>query len=213
MELLLENDVSLLISTKSRIPDAFLDLFVRHPGKVHVQVGLTTISDRVRELLEPHAAGIADRLHTLRALVDRGVKAEARGDPLIPELTDSQESFESLCRTISECGARSLAASYLFLRRGNYRAMNVEIEGWSFQDMAGRLYTDQIENYCGGGSIRIPDRGYRRIKYAQMKDIAEKYGLKLHLCRCKNPDLISKCCHPQPSTNHGQGVQTDLFDS
>ena len=213
MELLLENDTSLLISTKSRIPETFLDLFVRHPGKVHVQMGLTTTNDRVRELLEPHAAGISDRLHTLRALMDRGVKAEVRSDPLIPELTDSKESFESLCRMISHHGTRSLAASYLFLRRGNYSAMNVEIEGWSFQEMAGRLYTDRIENYCGASSIRIPDRSYRRGKYAQMKDIAEEHGLKLHLCRCKTPDLITKCCHPRPPTNHGQGVQTDLFDS
>ena len=40
MRVLLERSVSILISTKSVIPDNFLDLFERYRDLVHVQAGL-----------------------------------------------------------------------------------------------------------------------------------------------------------------------------
>lgn len=70
MELLLDRDIFVLISTKSRIPPEFLELFQDYPGRVHVQVGMTTSDDRVRRLVEPHAAAVALRLEALQALID-----------------------------------------------------------------------------------------------------------------------------------------------
>jgi DNA repair photolyase len=200
MKLLLENSVDLLISTKSKIPGLFLELFSKFPGRVSVQVGLTTSNDKVRKLIEPYAPTVSQRLETLCALVDLGIASEVRSDPLIPELTDTEESFETLCGHISQCGVKRLVASYLFLRRDNHSLFNFAVNGWSFPDMAQRLYTHRIDKYCGGGTIHIVNADYRRNKYENMKAIAHTYSIDLGLCRCKNPDLISECCHQQPST-------------
>jgi len=211
MDLLLNHSVFLLISTKSLIPERFLQLFARHPGKVHVQVGLTTTNDRVRGLLEPNAASVAERLVTVRALTDLGVRTEARIDPLMPELTDTDESFVSLCEKLERAGVRHAAASYLFLRRANYGRLAVRFQDWSFVEMSKRLYTHTIENYCGGGTIRIVSPAYRREKYEHLQGIAADHGISLALCQCKNPDLTTACCHPRPPEQGNRTKQTSLF--
>jgi len=211
MKLLLEHSVFLLISTKSRIPENFLRLFARYTGMVHVQVGLTTTDDRVRKLLEPNAATVKERLASLRALMKHGVRVEARMDPLIPELTDTETSFVSLCKEISRCGIKQATASYLFLRRTNYGRMAVSHKGWSFNEISKRLYTHKIEEYCGGGTIRIPTPDYRRKKYDELMRIARDHEIKLSLCRCKNPDITTDSCHPRPPTANHHPTQEKLF--
>ncbi len=213
MELLLVHGVFVLISTKSRIPERFLDLFAAHRDLVHVQVGLTTTDDRIRRLLEPNAASVDQRLETLGALTGRRIRTEIRIDPLTPELTDSETSFGELCRAASERGVRSAAASYLFLRRANVGRLDVRLRAWSFREMAARLYTDRIEHYCGGGTVRIPRRAYRASKYESLRQTATGCGIRLSLCACKNPGLTSDCCHPAPPIIDGCNVQPTLFET
>lgn len=213
MKLLLEDGVFVLISTKSPIPARFLDLFSRHKNLVQVQVGLTTVDDRVRQLLEPNAASVEERLRTLGELVERRVRTDVRIDPLTPELTDTEASLGNLLRAVSKHRVRRAAASYLFLRRANKRRLDVTFGAWSFREMAERLYTDRIERYCGGGTVRIPRRAYRARRYAWLKEAATEHGIRLNLCGCKNPDLTDDCCHPAPPIVDGRREQSTLFET
>jgi len=81
MRFLLEKGVFLLISTKGVIGARFADLFAQWPGRVLVQVGLTTVDDETRRLLEPRATSVAQRLANVELLAGRGVPVEARMDP------------------------------------------------------------------------------------------------------------------------------------
>ncbi len=87
MVLLLDHGVSLLISSKSSIPDRFIQLFSAHSGKVHIQIGMTMADDRIRRLLEPNASTVDERLASLRKLREQGLHPEVRMDPLVPGLT------------------------------------------------------------------------------------------------------------------------------
>ncbi len=115
MNLFLASGIQLLISTKSHIPERFIDLFQSYPGNVFVQMGLTTTDDTIRFKLEPYAANVQDRLKTLSRLYQHGVNVEARVDPLIPGLTDRDESIEDFFNRIAECGVKTVSVSYLFL--------------------------------------------------------------------------------------------------
>ena len=211
MELLLDHSVFILISTKSSIPNRFLRLFGKYPGMVSVQVGLTTSDDQVRQVLEPRAPAVQRRLATLRALGEFGISRAARMDPLVPELTDTRESFRLLCDAVRQTGTKSAVASYLFLRRVNWRSLDITFHNWSFRDMADRLYTEHIEEYCGGGAIRIPSGSYRQSRYEHFNQIAASCGLGLRLCQCKNPDLTTECCHPTPPFTSHHAKQQRLF--
>ncbi len=196
MKLLLEHGVRILISTKMGVPDRFYPLFERFRALVFVQVGLTTTDDRVRRAVEPRAASVRKRLDVLENLCSHGIPAEARLDPLIPELTDRDESLDALLAAISNCGASTAAASYLFLRRPVTDRMRFSLGSWSFHDMANRIYSGEIRNYCAGSHIRVADAEYRRERFAALKSIAMSHGIALRLCHCKNPDLTAECCHP-----------------
>ena len=211
MELLLDHGVSLLISTKSSISDRFVKLFSAHSGKVHIQVGMTMTDDRIRRLLEPNAFSVDERLTTLRKLRKHGIHAEVRMDPLVPGLTDTEESFTSLCKHISECDITHAAASYLFIRRANYQSMMVRFNDWSFESVYKELYTDKIVQFCGNGNITVPDAGYRRRKYGELISIAHEYGITLRLCGCKNPDVTHDNCHFD-TINSKKNIQMELFE-
>lgn len=212
MELLLEHSVFLLISTKGRIPDDFLRLLARHSGLVHVQVGITTLDDSVCAAFEPNAPSVEERLSNLRSLLGSGINAEARMDPLIPELTDEDGSFRALCRRLAESGCRRVVASHLFLRQANLHMLNIRLGGWSFRQMARRLYTHEFDDFCGHGTIYLPSTDYRRDKLSQLKAVAADCGVALRLCRCTNPDVTSECCHPAPPDADAPPAQSFLFE-
>jgi len=211
MELLLDHGVSILISTKSSIPDQFVKLFSEHPGKVHIQVGITMMDDRIRRLLEPNASSVDKRLATIRKLREQGIHSEVRMDPLVPGLTDTEESFTSLCKHISECDISHAAASYLFIRHANYQSMMVRFNDWLFESVYKELYTDKIVKFCGYGNITIPDAGYRRRKYGELISIAHEYGITLRLCGCKNSDMTHDNCHFEQFESK-KNIQMELFE-
>lgn len=206
MKLLLEQKVRLLISTKGKIPQQFVNLFAEYPGMVTVQVGITTVDDRVRQVIEPNGGTVDERLDNLRRLHTKGISVEVRIDPLIPGLTDSNESFDTLLREIAGCGVREAVASYLFLRWGIHPRKEITFGDWSFKKMQ-RLYTLRVTDYCGNGIIWLPPTEYRREGYKRIKKIAEGYGVRIKLCGCKNKDLTSECCLPIPQAEQKQPVQ------
>lgn len=206
MELLLESDIFALISSKCSIPHSFVELFAKYPGKVHVQVGLTTLDDQIRSMVEPRAASTPERVDNLRRLVKAGVSAEPRMDPLIPGLSDSLESFMECMEKIN---VKTAAASFLFMRRGLDPMKRLTFNEWNFVEMARRLYTHKVTNYCGHGVIWIPHQDYRREKYQLLRETGSSHGIDVHLCRCKNADLTKDFCmtHPNPEAE----AQQDFF--
>jgi DNA repair photolyase len=213
MTLLLENSICLLISTKSQISSSFIDLFEEHRNRVNIQVGLTTTDEAIRQLLEPAAPSVCVRIATMVSLAKKGIPFELRADPLIPELTDSDENLAELFRTAAASGTTSAAASFLFIRPANLGAMRpLEYGNWSFGETYRRRYTQTIENYCGQSSIQVAEAAYRRERYERMSALAIAHGLTLKRCRCKNPDVTDTCCHPHmPATS--EAPSRTLFDN
>lgn len=198
MAMLLACGVELVISTKGVIPDTFVDLFARHPGQVLLQVGITTTRDEVRRVIEPGAATASQRLDNLARLTGAGVDAEARIDPLVPGLTDTDANLEMLLSTLAQIGTRQAVVSFLFLRWGIKFPSELAWGDWSVRQMR-RRYTLKVTDYCGGGTIWLPPLEYRGERLDRMHTIAETHGVAIKICRCKNSDLPgAECCHPVP---------------
>jgi len=220
MALLLERGVALLISTKGVIPEQFVALFAQYPGRVHVQVGITTVRDAARALIEPRAASVAERLDNLARLAGAGVSREARVDPLAPGLTDTTENLEALADALARVGGGRAVASFLFLRWGIKFPNDLKLDGWSSGAMR-RLYTHKVTNYCGGGTIWLPPAAYRAERLAAFEALAREREIEVVVCRCKNADLPgARCCHPTealaPGSAEGQrteggGEQLTIF--
>jgi len=184
-------------------------LFVSHKGMIHVQVGITTVDENVRRLMEPRAASVTERLTNLERLLSHGVTAEARMDPLVPGLTDTDLSLDALLYELARRNVRQAVASFMFLRWGIRFPRDLAWGGWSFAEMR-LLYTHKVTDYCGGGTIWLPSTGYRRKRFADLKALADAHGIRLHLCGCKNKDLTYDCCHPQPERQRLEAEQALL---
>jgi len=188
MSNLLQAGVEVAFLTKGVVNERFLTLFSQCPAQVFAQIGITTLCERVWQVLEAGAASPRQRLESIENLTGLGVVTTARLDPLIPDLTDTDASLESLLTELTRRNVRSIAASYLFIRPAFAQwlteCMRVlspssrPVNNWPWQELA---------HGVGGG--RMIGMEERRQRFARLAALAQHHGIALHACTCKNPGL------------------------
>lgn len=190
MSALLESGVQVAFLTKGAISERFLALFSKSPTIVFAQIGITTLDERLWQVFESGAASPSQRLRTIESLTQINVATKARLDPLIPDLTDTQESLAPLLTELKQRRIPSIAASYLFLRPAFTQRLSehlrlvagstYSINGWSWRQLADGL-----------GRARTIGPNDRRKRFGQLGALAASHGIEVHICTCKNPDLAA----------------------
>jgi len=193
MTLLLSAGVGVSFLTKGFVTERFLDMFADHSALVFAQIGLTTLDRRLWRLCEPRTAPPEMRVATVQSLIQLGVHTSVRLDPLIPDVTDTPERLLPLLGALSRAGVREAAASYIFLRRGlgedaigRIRAAGAtpyDTQSWPYQAFDG-----------GRNGGRMIDRDERARRFARLEALGAGVGLRIHPCRCKNPELADREC-------------------
>jgi hypothetical protein len=196
MRLLLDRGIGVQFVTKGAIPDCFFDLFARRPELVAGQIGLTTLNDQLNVAIEPHAAPAQRRLGDLRRLIQIGVTASLRADPLIHGVTDDDPGLDALFAQVSACGVCDVSASYLFLRPAIIGSLRRTIQDTQLLQrilapFAGAAWAS-IRGSDTAGTMLPAD--IRRAGLERVGAIAQWHGLQLHICGCKNADLTSAKC-------------------
>ncbi|GJM23803.1 MAG: hypothetical protein DHS20C16_02180 [Phycisphaerae bacterium] len=213
MRVILSNGVKVAFLTKGAVGDRFIKLFQEHAGQVCAQVGITSLDDRILTALEPSAASAKDRIDSMRRLIGAGVQTSARFDPLIPELTDTNDSFSSLLEELSRIGVRSAAASYLFLRPAFARKTMAAISSLLPTFGADKWRRQQFKNNCGGG--KMIDETERERRFNRLRTLGKTFGVAVRVCGCKNPEHTSGECGiagPPPANRERDAVvQIPLF--
>jgi len=206
MQLLLKRGVPLAFLTKGAIPERFLRLFSMKPHLVHAQIGITTLDGSIARAIELNAVIPEERIRNMEQLTRLGVHTMARMDPLVPFLTDTDASLSQLFKSISHAGVKSVVVNYLFLRSalsGKVLPVLRQVMG-SVDDLRGLLSrgTD-MAMYRDRSLIRVLPTEYRRVGYERIRQLAERCGLQVHICGCKNSDITSERCliaGPPPRT-------------
>ncbi len=83
LEIFIENDWPVTIQTKSSLVLRDLDLLKRSK-KVEVCFTITTADEKIREIFEPGASAIAERLNALARLHAAGIRTSVMIAPLLP---------------------------------------------------------------------------------------------------------------------------------
>jgi DNA repair photolyase len=99
-ELLLERGFELHVLTKSTLVLRDMDVFAGRP--VQIGVTLTSLDERLRELWEPGAASVQERLGVIKAAQRAGLQTGVMFGPLLPFLSDSQEAVNALLGQAAE---------------------------------------------------------------------------------------------------------------
>ncbi len=120
IEVLSEHRNPFSILTKSSMITRDLDLLAEAAGRCEVGVALSigTADDEVARLTEPGAAPPSQRLATVARLAERGLRPVVLVAPVLPGLSDDEESLRRIAAACAEAGAVSVSPIALHLRPG-----------------------------------------------------------------------------------------------
>jgi DNA repair photolyase len=216
IEFLLAQNLNVAFVTKGVIPDSHFALFQKYPAQIQAQIGLISTDETVLAQFEPKAAPPQTRIDQIRRLTEAGIATSVRLDPITPDVTDDNKTFTSICEAISAIGVKKIAASVLFLRPAIKESLRRNISDPKILQKllarfscAKRLAIHAERSF----STALPCEEREAI-FRRLRSITEKYGLGLHVCGCKNPDisvtLFSTDCRLSGSWNQQQSPN-DLF--
>ena len=197
LELLLDSGIGVVFLTKGKIPRRHMELLAAHAPLVRAQIGLVTLDRSIVRVMEPRTASPKVRLEQMRQLTVAGVATAARLDPILPGLTDDPDALHALCAAVAETGVKEISASTLFLRPA--------IVGTLWRELPrSRRFARLLSAFAQGKRLKIlPNQGSilalpaarRRKIFDWLTAIARQYGLTVHVCGCKNPDIAAGSCN------------------
>ncbi|MCD4831409.1 MAG: radical SAM protein [Anaerohalosphaeraceae bacterium] len=210
MKTLLKNDIGVQFVTKGVISDEIFELFEEHNSKVAGQVGLTTMDDKILSVIEPVAAKAKDRIDQLERLIEIGVKASVRCDPLIHNVTDIDKQLDDLFSAIAEAGCRDAAVSYLFLRPAIISSFKKNITNVDALDEILKPFSQGVNLSIGlkNSMGKMLPLEVRKSSFERIRGIANNHGIKIHICGCKNHDITNESCY---ITREPENFQDRLF--
>lgn len=196
LEFLLGEGVGVVFQTKAKIPQRHLDLLLAHATLVRAVISLSTIDRRLLRIFEPRTATPGSRLAQMRKLVAGGVATLARIDPILPGITDDPDALHGLCAALARAGVREAAAGMLVLRPARIAALRNRLgRPKIFGRMMRAFPQGGGQPLCEGSpAVCIVAAARRRRIFQWLTTIAAQYGIRVHVCACRNPDLASESC-------------------
>jgi len=210
MEILLRANIGVQFVTKAIVPAGFIELFAGYSNLVCAQMGLNCVDDDIRKIFEPKTASVSEKLSTLQNLIGIGVTTEARADPLIYGIMDSDKSLTDLFSAIIKTGITEVSVNYLFLRPAIKESIKKNLRDRKLLDRLLKPYNAGPKIPIGmknSQGVALP-KEIREKAFERIKNIASGFGLSIHVCGCKNPDITTEFCN---LTRPVQTPQAELF--
>jgi DNA repair photolyase len=121
LEILLHYGHEIGALTKNALARRDLDLLAR--GTVDFGVTITTLDERLAGIIEPGASPPLERLNVLEEAKKRGIRTYAFVGPLLPFLSDTEESIRSVLKAVKDAGVDYFYVDKLNLRYGVWPAL------------------------------------------------------------------------------------------
>ena len=174
LEILVPHRYPLTILTKSTLASRDLDLLTSKEG-VELGVTITTLDEGLRRLIEPRSSPSAGRLALLQEAKRRGIRTYAFVGPLLPYLSDTENSLTPLLKAVKDVGA-----DYFYVDRLNRR-----FGVWpSLKSLLQEHFPDLVDEYRWIFFNERASREYSDRLIATVNCLARKQGLdgRMRLC-------------------------------
>ena len=157
--------------TKSDLITRDLDLLseIARRNVLGVTLTVTTTDEKLARLLEPRAPRPELRLQAVQKLRSAGVCVGVNPNPIMPGITDSERSLDSVAKAAREHGALTFGGGPLYLPSAAQKVFLPFVER-EFPHLAER-YRKTFE-----ASIHL-SRGYKEALSERVRRIRERYGL------------------------------------
>jgi DNA repair photolyase len=159
------------ITTKGAIVLRDLDLLLRihERSRLSVQVSLNSLDPELLRRIEPWAPPPEVRIEVLRRLVDAGLRVGLSLSPILPGITDQEQSLDALIGRAAAVGVRRMWGSLLFLRSPTRE---------KYFDFLAREFPRYLEAYkrayAGSSHLAGP---YRKRIEDLVRRLREKHGI------------------------------------
>lgn len=194
MKVLLERGIGFSFLTKGWIPDRFITLFSHYFGLVTPRIGLVSTSPRYRDLFEPQAAPVVERLQNIDRLKGVEIDVEVRIDPIIPFYTDDEVSIERLYEALAARDVKTVSLSYLHLRPAILRQLERELPPTEF-NVIFSCFKSQPWSVVGASTrSKLIPLSLRKKGYNRFLKVSKSFGITPLICACKNPDMRAQLC-------------------
>jgi DNA repair photolyase len=173
LEILLRYRYEISVLTKSALARRDLDLLAL--GNVDFGVTVTTLDSSLAHVIEPGASPPAERLSLLEAAKNKGIRSYAFIGPLLPFLSDTEESITPLLRAIKDIGVDHFYVDKLNLRYGVWPAL---------LQMLHKHYPSLIANYRKIFYENTARTAYLSDFASRVRRISARLGIagKMNLC-------------------------------
>ena len=197
--------------------ETVLDLFARLKGRMQFNTSVSIMPDAFRDILEPYAAPLSERLEAVRLCSERGVAADsALVQPIItPWLT--REHIESFFGALRGAGIINYKPEFLTACVENLSMLGQYL-GWFDKGLERQLYEDYLmpsnESHRKQRARIAPDKA-RSLGYLKaMMECTDRLGMSVSICYWVRKQLgIEESQIPLINRNGFQclGYQSKLF--
>lgn len=217
LELLFSQSIGVSFLSKGHIPDKTMLLLFNNADKVRAQIGITTLNENIQRIFEPNAASPSERVEHIAKLISGGIDTEARLDPILPGLTDDEDTLHKLFSALAKVCVKHAAVSTLFLRSSVLESLKRNVQNTELLQTLLCFFQDarRMAIHAERSSVIALTGTLRNEIYTRIGQIAEEHGIEISICACKNPDLAHGTCNisgawPKFPESNAQGM---LFHS
>ena len=198
--------------------ESILDLFQQLQGKMQFNTSVSMMPSALRQLLEPYAAPIEERLAAVRLCRENGILAEsALVQPIFPPFLTAQR-IQSFFEALKEAGIRNYKPEFLTVCMENL-AMIGPLLGHFDKALERQLYEDYLlpsnADHRKQRGRTAPDRALSLALIERMKQQTDAMGLSISICYWVRKQLgITEQQIPLINAGGFQclGYQSRLFD-
>jgi DNA repair photolyase len=201
--------------------DTLLELMARIASKIQLNGSIGIMPQYLRDVLEPNAATVEERLEALVRCRELGMFAESvLCQPLfLPYLTE--DNIQGYCAQLAEAGVHNIKPEFLTTEIRNLVVLAQYVNHFDPQ-LIGEFFqpylADDNQNHIKQRSRLAPDRTVCIEKLQMIKNIAEAHGITISICNWVKRELGAVASWVQTvdkaSTANGYrclGYQTRLF--
>jgi DNA repair photolyase len=184
LEILANSNCKLQIITKSNVVTRDDDLLKMVPSTVALTI--TTLDDKLAKIIEPDAPIPSQRIRAAQDLIKQGIPLSVRIDPIIPLVNDLPEK---LIATLAGIGVKHITSSTYKVKADNWNRFSAALP--QVAQKIKHLYFAQGER-VGGNLLLAKDVRFTIMQ--NVRDLADKYGLKFGCCREGFKQLNTAAC-------------------
>lgn len=178
-ELLVEYDFPVTILTKSSLIERDIDIWQRINQKsgVLLMMSLTTLDDKIRNIFEPFASSVSDRLNTLETFKKAGIAVGVLAMPFLPFITDSDDNIRTLLKKMVDLSVDFVLPGCLTLRPGIQKQTYLKVIEVNFPELQ-KEYKEIYRNKLISGN---PIFKYRQKINKLYKELIIEAGLPMQI--------------------------------